>query len=259
MEKRLVAADVCVGGLMKNYRIYCDESCHLEHDNHQVMVIGCIKLADDHNHELRQKFKEIQLKHKSPTELKWNTVSSSRFAMYKELIDAFFETGLISFRCVVVKNKNDLNHDEFNNGSHDNFYYKLVYQLLNNKWVMGQEYQYHVFLDIKDTRGRERLAKINQVFGNQYYNNSPFMSFQHLHSQDAFWIQWADFLIGAIGYKSRGEHLKERASPVKKEIINYLEQRSGYLLDEGTPPFESKFNIFNFRVKSRKLGGVGNA
>lgn len=244
---------------MEKYRIYCDESCHLEHDHHPVMVIGCIKVADEHNHDLRQKFKDIQLKHKSPTELKWNTVSSSRLAMYKDLINLFFETNLISFRCVVVKNKNDLNHNEFNNGEHDNFYYKLVYQLLNNKRMMGQENQYHVFMDIKDTRGRERLAKINQVFTNQYYSNSPFISFQHLHSHDALWIQWADFLIGAIGYKSRNEHLKLNASQVKKDIIDYIEHKSGYLLDDGTPPFENKFNIFNFRVKSKSASGLDNA
>lgn len=244
---------------MTNYKIYCDESCHLENDHHSVMVIGCIKIADEHNQDLRQQFKAVQLKHKSPTELKWNTVSSSRLAMYKELIDLFFAEKSISFRCIILKNKADLNHDDFNNGEHDLFYYKMTYILLDNKWFFKVENHHRVFMDIKDTRGRERLKTMHRYFKAHHFNSSPFIGFQHLHSHDAFWIQWADFLTGAIGYKSRNKHLKPNASQVKKEIIHYIEQKSGYLLDEGTPPFENKFNIFNFRVKSKNSGGLGNA
>jgi hypothetical protein len=244
---------------MTKFNIYCDESCHLENDGQSIMILGYIKVNDEEGEDLRHKFKYLQRIHRSPTELKWNTVSASRMPYYRSLIDAFFEFNHISFRCILVSNKHDLDHQQFNDGDHDSFYYKLVYLLLNNRWLTpnihnGHKREYRVFLDIKDTRGRERLAKIKQVFANQHYSESPFLGFQHLHSHDSFWIQLADFFIGAVGYKARGEHLQPNASATKKEIINYLEYKSGYLLDQPTSPFEHKFNIFNFQVRKSNSG-----
>ena len=76
------------------------------------------------------------------------------------------------------------------------------------------------------------------------------MYFQHIHSHENEFIQLADFLMGAIAYKARNEHLKEDASQVKIAVIDYIEAKFGYNISEGTEPWESKFNIFDFQPKS---------
>lgn len=44
-------------------------------------------------------------------------------------------------------------------------------------------------------------------------------------------------------------------SLAKKELINYIEMKSGYVLDEGTEPGEIKFNIFDHQPRKRNDSG----
>ncbi len=235
---------------MSTKNLYIDESCHLEHDGFPVMCVGYTKINAMDYEELKETVKSIKLKHNAPTEIKWNKLSKSRIELYKELIDFFFEAP-IHFRCILVKYKQKLNHEAFNKGDHDSFYYKLVYFLLNSSTNPPNGNDYRVYMDIKDTRGKERLAQITTVFENKHHGESPFIHFQHIRSDENEFLQLTDLFIGAITYKSRKEHEKEGASAVKNEVIAYLEEKSGYLLDEGTEPWEEKFNIFDHQPKSK--------
>jgi hypothetical protein len=226
------------------HNIYLDESCHLESDSFPVMCIGYIKVNVQAYEAIRADLKQLKLKHHTPTELKWNKLSSSRIGLYKEIVDYFFNQETLCFRAILVKYKDDLKHEDFNNGSHDNFYYKLIEYLLRPN---NTDFIYRVFLDIKDTRGRERLNKIKEIFHNYHRGESPFISFQHLHSHDNILIELADFFIGAVTYKARGL----MTSKVKTDIIAYIEKKSGYHIDEGTEPWETKFNIFDHQPKKR--------
>lgn len=228
--------------------IYIDETCHLENDGQSVMCIGYTKIDYDNYETIKENIKSIKLKHKSPTEIKWNKLSLSRIEFYKALIDYFFSSS-IEFRCVLVKNKSNLDHEKFNRGDHNAFYYKLVYQLLNNPWVNPAKTSYRVILDIKDTRGKGRLVELKKWLDKKNGANSPFKFFQHIRSHENELLQLTDFLIGAISYKARKEHEKSGASKIKLEILKYLEEKSGYSLDDGTIPWESKFNIFDFQTR----------
>lgn len=229
------------------YSLFVDESCHLEHDQIPVMCIGYIKVPDIAYDRLKKRFNELKIEHKTPVELKWNKFSNSRLAFYKCLVDFFYDSP-IEFRSVLVKYKERLNHEDYNQGSHDNFYYKMIFYLLRPN-VSGR--QYRVFLDIKDTRGKEKLKKIEDVFNGYYHGDSPFSLFQHIRSEDNVFIQLADLFIGAITYKARGFHLNKQGQAGKLEFIEYLERKSGFSLDEGTAPWETKFNIFDHQPKSR--------
>ncbi|GAB3018661.1 DUF3800 domain-containing protein [Cyclobacterium sediminis] len=235
---------------MSTKNLYIDESCHLEHDGFPVMCIGYTKINAEGYDNLKEGIKSIKLKHNAPTEIKWNKLSKSRIKLYKEIIDFFFDSP-IQFRCILVKYKGKLDHAAFNKGDHDSFYYKLVYFLLNSSTNPPNGHDYKVYMDIKDTRGKERLAQIKTVFENKYYGASPFVHFQHIRSDESEFLQLTDLFIGAITYKSRKEHEKEGASTVKNEVIDYLEEKSGYLLNEGTEPWEEKFNIFDHQPKSK--------
>ncbi|MEP1085129.1 MAG: DUF3800 domain-containing protein [Algoriphagus sp.] len=231
--------------------IYIDESCHLENDGFPVMCIGYLKIEATDYEDIKAGIKSIKLHYKSPTEIKWNKLSISRMPMYRTLIDFFFDQPIF-FRCLLMKYKDRLHHEDFNKGDHNSYYYKLVYFVLNSMTNPPRQNEYRVFMDIKDTRGREQLEQIERVFVNKYAGNSPFTHFQHIHSDENELMQLTDLFIGAITYKARGEHLKKGASQVKKEIIDYLENKSGYSLDEGTEPWEEKFNIFDHQPKNLK-------
>ena len=205
--------------MKKINHIFVDESNHLENDNSPIMVVGFIKVPDNAYIELKQKIKELKYNHTIPYEIKWNTVSNTKVNFYEELIDLFFDSSL-SFRSVLVKYKQQLDHDQFNQGSHDNFYYKMIYYLLSNPWFNPHEELYRVFIDIKDTRGREKLAKINQVFNNKHFKESPFIHFQHIQSHESVFIQLADLFIGAIGYKSKGLYKNSQGNKVKIHPYN---------------------------------------
>ena len=55
------------------YNIYCDESCHLENDNHKSMVIGAVWCSITDKEAIFERIKEIKKEHKlkSNFEIKW--------------------------------------------------------------------------------------------------------------------------------------------------------------------------------------------
>ena len=64
--------------------IYCDESCHLENDNQQSMVIGGISCPDYARQTVYNVIKNIKIKHKispfiTPTIQKYKENLTSRF------------------------------------------------------------------------------------------------------------------------------------------------------------------------------------
>jgi len=242
---------------MSEFQIFIDESCHLENDKQPVMAMGLIRVNNANNSHLKAEFLNLARSFKTPTELKWNSISRSRVPFYKALIDLFMGDNDILFRAITIKNKHKLDNATFNR-SHNQFYYVVAYELLKNEYVLPmldenqQKHSYKVFFDFKDTRGKERLVELQTVLNNKFKNQSAYVHFQHLHSHDNFWIQLTDFLLGAVMFKSRGLYLSLDASPAKKEVLAYLEGAVGYSLADGTPPWEPKFNIFDFQLQNTK-------
>lgn len=227
------------------YNLFVDESCHLEHDLIPVMCIGYVKVPQLAYKELYALFEKLKVEHSTLSEVKWNKFSKSRLPLYKAMVDCFFDSP-IEFRCVLVKYKNRLNNEDYNQGSHDNFYYKMTYYLLRPNPI-GLEYR--IFIDIKDTKGKQKLKKIAEVFDNHHKGESPFVHFQHLRSHENIFFQLTDLFIGAITYKTRVENGELEPNEAKMTFIHYLESRSGFSLHEGTAPWETKFNIFDHQPK----------
>lgn len=143
-----------------NYKIFCDESCHLQNDGWDTMTLGALKCSENDYETIKEDIKAIKLKHHTPFEIKWTKLSESRLALYKELIDYFVDSSL-TFRVVMVINKQDLDHKVFNQ-THSDFYYKTYYLVL---WkIMNSSDSYKIYMDIKDTRGKEALNKLTDVF-----------------------------------------------------------------------------------------------
>lgn len=224
------------------YNVYCDESCHLENDHQNVMLLGCVwcpkSLAGDYSNAIRG----IQKQHNANGEIKWTKVSASKRLFYIQLVEWFFAQQDIHFRTLVVQNKSLLRHDMFNNGSHDIFYYKMYFSLLNK--ILSPDSAYNIYLDIKDTRSRQKLAKLKEILCNNVYDftNQMISHIQNIHSEESSIMQLADFLMGAVSYKQRGLN----HSPTKLEIIQKIENYTRRPLLLSTPLSEQKFNIFLF-------------
>ncbi len=97
------------------FNIYCDESCHLENDHQQAMVLGAVWCPLEKTREIAARIREIKVRHGLSTtfEIKWSKVSPAKFIFYKDLIDYFFDVSDLHFRCLIVPDKSKLRHHEF--------------------------------------------------------------------------------------------------------------------------------------------------
>jgi len=226
------------------YNIYCDESCHLENDKQTAMVLGAVWCSKTKAAEYNSQIAAIKAKYNLSRylEIKWTKVSSGKIDFYKELVDYFFDTEGLNFRAWVIPDKSILEHGIFQQ-SHDQWYYKMYFYLLRNIICSGNKY--HIYIDIKDTRGREKLRNLHKVLGNAHYdfNREMITKMQHVHSHDINLLQLADLLIGAISYKARNL----TGSSAKTEIIEHVKFRSGRKLEQDTLPSEVKFNLCFWR------------
>ena len=114
---------------MMEYNIYCDESCHLEHDHQKSMVTGAIWCPKNDVTKISEQIRKIKREYNANGEIKWVKVSKSRENYFIKLIVYFFAEEFLNFRALVVDDKLKLNHDYFNKGSHDSFYYKTFYYI----------------------------------------------------------------------------------------------------------------------------------
>lgn len=230
------------------FNIYCDESCHLEHDpvNVTAMVIGGILCSDAKKKEANNRIREIKVEHgiKADAEIKWNKVSPSMLSLYLDLINYFFDNSDLHFRAVVIPDKRELDHGCFNQ-THDEFYYKTYFRMLKTVLEPGREYA--IYIDIKDTRSQEKVKKLHDVLCNSNYdfNRNMIKKIQQIRSHEVELMGLVDLLIGAISYFHRGLS----GSKTKLALIERIKQRSGYTLMSNTLYRENKFNLFIWKSK----------
>lgn len=221
--------------------IYCDESCHLIHDNSDVMLLGAVWFPSRKKSEIFTRIKEIKDKHNLSTyfEVKWNKVSPSKEDFFIDLVNYFFDDDDLHYRGLIVQKKSKLDHKRFNQ-THDTFYYKMYFNLI--KIILSPDNSYNIFLDIKDTRSQEKVEKLHDVLCSTHYDFQQriIRKIQQVRSHEVQALQIADLLTGAVSYLHRGL----KGSQSKTKLIERIRQRSGYTLSASTLPKESKFNLF---------------
>ncbi len=224
------------------FNIYCDESCHLQNDRQPVMLLGCVWCPLTEISRLAAELRDIKKRHRATGELKWTKVSAARLEFYLELVSWFLAETPLHFRSLIVLNKPALNHEHFNQGSHDEFYYKMYFSLLSK--ILSPDEQYNVYLDIKDTRSRRKVRKLREVLCNDKYDFTSHMikHIQNIHSKESDLMQLTDFLLGAVSYR----HRRLSSNVAKEAVIKRLEEGLRRDLLHSTPLREEKFNLFLF-------------
>ncbi len=238
--------------MRESVNVYCDESCHLENDKESVMAIGAVYCLASKKAEIFERLFEIKKKHnlipknkknqkdnRAYYELKWNKVSKSKIDYYKDVINYFFDDDDLHFRALIVANKSDIDYEKFGH-THDTFYYKMYFGML--KAILNPDLAHHIYIDIKDTRSKEKVHKLEHILRNDKYDYAKeiIKKVQQVSSHEVELIQLTDLLIGAMGYvnSARSE------SKAKNELIELIKHRSKYSLTKSTLLRESKFNIF---------------
>ncbi len=223
--------------MTKTFNFYCDESCHLEKDGAPFMLIAYVSSAYNQVKMHNDNIRKIKQKHNLHTEAKWSSISKSSYPFYSEMIDYFFATDL-QYRAIVI-DKSQLKHENFNQ-SHDDFYYKMYFQLLSKK--IEPEFNYNIYLDIKDSRSAKK------VNGLRKYLNGNFIAvrnLQNIRSHESELMQLTDIITGAIGYYLRGFN----KVIAKNKIIEKIQLHSKLPLNSSTAKDSQKFNLFFIDLK----------
>ena len=230
----------------ESLNIYCDESCHLEHDAASAMVLGAVWCPGDQVRGLHIRLRDLKRAFglSDSFEMKWTKISPAKLEFYKAAMDLFFQTDSLHFRALVVPDKSILKH-HMRGQTHDEWYYKMYFRMLETLIQPGVKH--NIFLDYKDTQGAARAHKLHQVLCNSIYdfNHAVIESLAIVASHEVGMIQLADLLIGAVGYANR----KEQDSPAKLAMVEQMRHCSGYTLTQTTLLKEAKTNIFIWHPK----------
>lgn len=225
------------------YNIYCDESCHLPHDKIDLMVIGGISCPKEKTEYINKAIRDIKVQNGvyKFAEIKWTKVSESKYKMYEELLDLFFDTSYLTFRAVVALNKSHLNYEKYHL-THDDWYQRIYYLTLREIINIGNDY--HVYVDIKDTKGSAKINQLKDVLNNVvgYFYDETVRNIQLVRSDQIQLLQLADLFIGAVAYSNRGLY----TNSAKLKLIEHIEDRSNRILTKSTPKTEDKINIFKW-------------
>lgn len=232
----------------KSYSLFCDESCHLQFDNSDVMCIGAIIIPDKYLDTYKKELKRIKSTYGILHELKWNTVSRTHLTMYDDIIRLFFESPMV-FRSILIKNKSNIQAHLLERDEYNRFYYSVIERLIrfSIKHNINTVDSYRIFLDLKDNHGKIKLASILKELTSVLGNDNIITLMQNIRSHESQFIQLADIIIGAITYKARGLN----GSEAKTHIVELIEDLSGYNINEGTEPGDNKFAIYDFQPRKR--------
>jgi len=239
---------------MADIHVYCDESCHLEHDSQKVMVLGAVTCPRSATSKVTNALRDLRVKHGLPPgfEIKWTKVSGHKVDFYRDVIDLFFNSPALGFRALVVPDKAKLDHPAHQQ-THDDFYFKMYFQLLSV--LLDPKRTHAIYLDVKDTRSADKTHRLHKVLCNTLhdFDRSIIEQIELVRSHQVGLIQVADLLIGAVSYVNRELH----TSDAKVALVEHVRRRSRYRLTQSTLLREKKFNLLHWVSRSELNGGEG--
>jgi hypothetical protein len=202
--------------------VYCDESRHLPDDLSGPMVIGaiqCASYASEVAAGIATKLKKLKARHGLAPhfEIKWTKVSPAKVDFYMSALELILESP-ISFTAIMAEDRpND-------RSTHDDWYYDTYFELL--KAVIDPYERYDIYLDIKDTRGSQRIKHLRQRLSDAHfdYTQSIIRKIQLLRSEEGALSQVSDFLTGLVSSAIRDSV----RNPAKIALIKAVESKMGH-------------------------------
>ena len=160
------------------------------------------------------------------------------------MINFFANERALTFRAVVIKDKANLDHAKYNHGSHDLWYYKAYYYLLDA--IICYNNEYNIYVDIKDTRGGPKITKLREVLCNNIYafKREVIKGIFQIRSHESEILQLTDLIMGAIGYYHNEHYQKPASSQAKNSVVNALMGYYGRAISNGTSRGARKMDVF---------------
>ena len=216
----------------KTFNIYCDESCHLEHDHKRFMFLGSVHCAFPEVKRHTAHINALKSKHHFFAEIKWTNVSLSKWEFYEELIQYFFESGMCFLAVGIDKSQI---HCAGGGQPYDDFYYRMYGNLLNAQ--VDTACHYDVYLDIKDTWSSQKVKRMKESLNTEY---GVFRKVQCIRSEESLLLQLADFFTGALAYRANDAEKKNVAK------VRVLEMIKGHCYQEDVrhTTCPDKFTLF---------------
>ena len=251
------------------YNIYCDESCHLRKDTSDIMILGALQCPKKFRKGICNDIRAIKKKHNlnDNFEIKWTKVGNKRIEFYLELIEYFFMQSNLDFKCLVLSNKQQfVNYlEELTDGKnylikeeYNLWYYKMYFILLN--FFITPLNEYSIYVDIKDTRGGEKMKTLHEVLCNNNYDfkKRVINKIQLIRSDESEILQLTDLLIGAIGFYNRYSVEIESGANYnllnagKIKIVEKIKEFTGISLTSTTTSKEN-FNLLFIRADKDEI------
>ena len=226
------------------YNVYCDESCHLKNDSSSVMILGAVSCPKEQKKKIFDDIRALKIKHRlnSRFEIKWTKVSASKINFYLELLEYFWGNPYLFYRGLVATGKEYLDHEKYNDGDDELWYYKMYFLMLDP--IINPLNEYQILVDIKDTKGGKRIKKLKEVLCNNKYDfrQEVIKQIVQINSKESEILQLADLINGAIGFYHRQLDKEPDANEGKVLMVRELQKKCK--LDKNTLRSEQKFNLF---------------
>jgi len=220
--------------------IYCDESRHTSDPADAYFVIGGIACHREYKREIVHKIHLLKKKYNTQGEFGWKRLSPNRKDFYWAILNLFIKEKKLAFRCVVV-DRNNLDHDLYNQGDQELGFYKLYYQMLVH-WLKP-EYKYHIYLDWQQNKMQHRFSTLRDILRKKLSGRAKIDCLEPVGSKNIPMIGLTDLIIGAVGY----EWNQRTASHIKVDFCKKLAASLGKEnLKTSTFSIKDKFDIFHF-------------
>ncbi|MBP9751479.1 MAG: DUF3800 domain-containing protein [Candidatus Moranbacteria bacterium] len=265
---------------MKRIRIYSDES---RHKNERFLLLGGLWIEEEKVRIVEELIGQLR-KESGYTrddgqriaflgEFKWKKVSDKYIAVYKQLVDIFFdciEKDAFRFCVMLVDTHNPVVVEQSNIKKEG--YFKLLYQLYLHNSKIPALYRIHPDSITNPAQDKVDFSTLDKCLDRAFLKKfSPLVNPADLpngkgfveeivsvNSKSSEFIQLVDVVMGGIGYFQNRLFTNPDAKKAKIELMKYIFDKliySGTIQTTGKRYIvarSTKFNIWVFRPKNKK-------